>query len=104
MTLTLQERGEERQVLLVQQVMTLTLQERGQERQELVVQQVMTLTLQERGQERQELLVEQVVAAAPDGAEEAAQQQEVVVGLLGAQRQLHGPVHQLVQVGLQDRG
>ena len=43
------------------------------------------------------------MTTSPYGAEEAPQQQEVVVGLLCAQGQLHGPVHQLVQVGLNNR-
>ena len=62
-----------------------------------------SLTLQECWQQGQELLVEQVMTTSPYGAEEAPQQQEVVVGLLCTQGQLHGPVHQLVQVGLHNR-
>ena len=41
------------------------------------------------------------MAAAPDGPEEGAQQQEVVVGLLGSHGQLHGAVDNRVQVRLQ---
>ena len=60
----------------------------------------LSLTLQEGWQEGQELLVQQIMTTSPDGTEEASQQQEVVVGVLGAQGQLHGAVHQLVQMGL----
>ena len=37
---------------------------------------------------------------ATDGAEQRSQQQEVVVGLLGTQSQLHGLVDNRVEVGL----
>lgn len=62
------------------------------------------LTLQEVREEGQELLVQEVVAAPTNGAEEGPQQQEVVVGLFGSLCELHGAVHDLVQVGLGEAG
>ena len=39
---------------------------------------------------------------APDGAEQGAQQQEVVIRLFGTERQLHRPVYDGVEVGLKE--
>lgn len=58
------------------------------------------LTLEEIWKERQKLLIQEVMAAASYGAEESAEQKEVVVRLLGGLCQLHGAVHNLVQVRL----
>lgn len=56
--------------------------------------------MEEVWEERQKLLIQEVMAAASYGAEEGTEQEEVVVGLLGGLRQLHGAVHDLVQVRL----
>jgi DNA anti-recombination protein RmuC len=58
------------------------------------------LTLEEIWKERQKLLIQEVMAATSYRAEESTEQKEVVVRLLGGLRQLHGAVHDLVQVRL----
>ncbi len=57
--------------------------------------------LEEAGQQGQELLIEQVVASPADRTEEGAQEEEIVVGLLGRHGELHAFVHDLMQVRLQ---
>ena len=54
--------------------------------------------LKQIGKERQEFLVEQVVTAAADGSKEGPQEQEIVVGLFGAEGQFHRFVDDLRQV------
>ena len=51
--------------------------------------------------QRQELLIEEIVAAASDGAEQSAEKQEVVIGVFGRFRQLHGLIDDGVKMRFQ---
>lgn len=58
------------------------------------------ITLQQVGKKWQELLVQQVMAASTNRAEQSPEQQKVVVGFFGGLSQLHGAVHDLMEVRL----